>query len=303
MPTKELQKWAGQLGWKEEKAFIWGSHNGFLFSIKQLDKGKQYETFLTGLSDEQADRLVYNLKPRKSEHHAKTVILNGKFLTLIMDDDIRASKREQMMLDLLSVVSAALQEAGVPVNTCSECHTGCSSTAFINNMPVCICDACYQKLEQQLYREEQEFEQADKYYGRGIIGAILGAMVGTIPWIIVAYFGYLAAILGFLIGQASLKGYKLLGGVVSKATKWIILASIIIGLVFAQFVELLLIMAQNDIPLTAPMFSALLLFPGMLGAIGKDMLMSLFMAGLGIWPLFSDIRKKEKPVPTIQRAL
>ncbi len=47
---------------------------------------------------------------------------------------------------------------------------------------------------------------------KGILGAVLGSIPGIILWIIVAYFGYTAAIVGFVIAFGIIFGYSKLGG-------------------------------------------------------------------------------------------
>ncbi len=46
----------------------------------------------------------------------------------------------------------------------------------------------------------------------GLIGAILGGLVGIIPWIILGYFGYVATFGGIAIVLGAQYGHNLLGG-------------------------------------------------------------------------------------------
>ena len=63
----------------------------------------------------------------------------------------------------------------------------------------------------------------EKSYFMGIIGALLGAFVATIPWILLYIYGnMMLSILAFVIGYGALYGYKLFHGVVDKNTSWII---------------------------------------------------------------------------------
>lgn len=57
-----------------------------------------------------------------------------------------------------------------------------------------------------------EKEPASRYI-LGFVGALLGAVVGCIPWFIVSTFmNYFVGLLGFVVGIASFFGYKLLKG-------------------------------------------------------------------------------------------
>lgn len=48
--------------------------------------------------------------------------------------------------------------------------------------------------------------------GKGILGAILGSLPGIILWVIIGYFGYTAAIVGFVIAAGIIIGYGKFGG-------------------------------------------------------------------------------------------
>ena len=74
-------------------------------------------------------------------------------------------------------------------------------------------------------------------YASGIIGALLGALIGAIPWYLLETFvGYFAAILGYLIAYAAFFGYKKLGG--AKKTVFaltVIIISCIIAVLAAEY--------------------------------------------------------------------
>lgn len=87
------------------------------------------------------------------------------------------------------------------------------------------------------YRGPEIDDSSSSGYLTGFIGALIGAVVGAIPWFLVAYFADLyVGWLGFLIGWASLFGYKLLHGVkkTGYATAVIFICSLVC-IVFATF--------------------------------------------------------------------
>ena len=73
------------------------------------------------------------------------------------------------------------------------------------------------------YRERKET------YLKGTIGAILGALVGMIPWVILGGFGWIAGWLGFFITLAATMGYDLFSGKSGKGRLLIIIAISIAG--------------------------------------------------------------------------
>lgn len=70
-------------------------------------------------------------------------------------------------------------------------------------------------------------------YLKGTIGAFLGALVGTIPWILLGGFGWIAGWLGFVITLAAAKGYDLFWGKQEKGRLLIIIAMSVAAEFFA----------------------------------------------------------------------
>ena len=79
------------------------------------------------------------------------------------------------------------------------------------------------------------------------MGALLGAAIGAIPWILVDLFvGFFAAILGVLIGYSAFYFYKKFGGVVVNYTKYVIIGVTLLGVLFANFVIATYVILNND---------------------------------------------------------
>ena len=72
----------------------------------------------------------------------------------------------------------------------------------------------------------------------GLIGGVLGISIGIIPWILLAYFGWFSAWLGFLIVILGVLGFRLLGKGITKNWGIVILVLSLFAIVFAQFCSL-----------------------------------------------------------------
>jgi len=68
----------------------------------------------------------------------------------------------------------------------------------------------------------------------GIIGAIIGAALGSVVWILIGKAGFIAGIAGFLMAVLAMKGYSLLAGSMDRK-----------GLVISILIVLLMIFAAN----------------------------------------------------------
>jgi len=135
-------------------------------------------------------------------------------------------------------------------------------------------------------------------YLLGFIGALLGAFVGAIPWAVAYYFGWFVGWLGFLIGVCAVKGYGLLCQRTGKMMIFIIIVSVIFGVIAGQvlgdFIEIASWIANGEVYATYLDIPAIYLFvlrtdpdiiPSMLGSLA----MGFLFAGLGVWQIIRNM--------------
>ena len=135
-------------------------------------------------------------------------------------------------------------------------------------------------------------------YLLGFIGALLGAFVGAIPWAIAYYFGWFVGWLGFLIGVCAVKGYEFLCQRTGKMMIFIIIVSVIFGVIAGQvlgdFIEIASWITKGEIYATYFDIPAIYLFvlrsdssiiPSMLGSLA----MGFVFAGLGVWQIIRNM--------------
>ncbi len=140
-----------------------------------------------------------------------------------------------------------------------------------------------EEIQQELDTSKEAFDNEKKNYGVGFIGALVGGLVATLPWILVQHFtGFLASALGLLIGMGAYKGYKIFGGRDGKATLWMVIFVVIISVLFSQVVMLGIAMFQNDIPLVFENFIILLGDGELQRALLGDLAIGYIMAALGV---------------------
>ena len=72
--------------------------------------------------------------------------------------------------------------------------------------------------------------------GLGLLGAVLGALVGCIAWVLLMRAGYIAGIAGFLIIFLAMQGHKLLGGGLDRS-----------GVVLSVLVSLVMLALANAV--------------------------------------------------------
>lgn len=131
---------------------------------------------------------------------------------------------------LASIVAAAPTYGLFIPDICPICKkANCDSFAFINGAYVAAHANCVQ---QDLAKQQEKVEKnlREGSYGLGFIGALLGALIGSIPAVLIlSLTGYLVFLLYMLIPIASYQGYKILKGKRTKsAVLFVFLATILV---------------------------------------------------------------------------
>lgn len=137
-------------------------------------------------------------------------------------------------------------------------------------------------------------EEKQKGYLLGIVGALIGGLIGTIPWIILyVYANMIYSLLAFIVAMAALKGYELFKGKVDKKLPYIIGAISIICITIATLVIIPNLLLVKEIGTTSlANFKLLYADSEFAGAIIGDYIMSLLFTILGISGVFASIKKQ-----------
>ena len=131
----------------------------------------------------------------------------------------------------------------------------------------------------------------------GIIGAIIGGFLFTIPWILVYVYGnMLFSILAAFIAFGALMGYKKLGGTVDKSTPTIItiISILIIGITTLIIIPLCLLHKEGFI-VSLQNLQFIYENNEFKAAIIHDLIISIFFTILGISGVISKLKHEVNP--------
>lgn len=129
-------------------------------------------------------------------------------------------------------------------------------------------------------------------YVLGIIGAFVGGMVATVPWILMYVYGQMIlSLLAIIIGLCSFYGYKLCKGKMSKKVPIIITVISLLSVSIATFVIIPLLLLEKE-GFTVTMDNLEILYDSseFTGALIKDYVISLIFTFLGISGVIAKIR-------------
>lgn len=296
MVFPRLRKWASLNNWKIGKKVVYGEYNGYLFSAYDGNGYKAFTTTFSNLDTDARDKLLAYLEQNKKALKISEYTLEENTLIMTHSETIRSMKIEYMDNLIKNLTSFFINNEIPGKEICYECHTpGSYDNILVNDtLLLNMCSSCYNRMINRVaeYHEEPEFE--DRNYIKGSIGAFLGGLIASIPWILVSYFfSLMASILGYLIGWAALKSYILFKGKIGKATPWIIGFITVFCVIIAQFIDLGLYFYKYGFDyLYLGNYIIAYTDPEIRVDIFKDLAISIFMALLGFYSIFKNLQNE-----------
>ena len=163
-------------------------------------------------------------------------------------------------------------------------------------------DACAGRVRQAVEEgNEQRSREDTGNYITGLLGALAGSVLGAVAWAIVLSIGYIASIIGLLIGFLAEKGYDLARGKQGKGKVAILIFAVIFGVLLgnlgAEAFSVFSMIQGGELPGIAVGDIPLLLWLMLLedaeyrGYLIKNVLMGLFFAALGVFALLRQAGK------------
>lgn len=129
---------------------------------------------------------------------------------------------------------------------------------------------------------------------KGIIGAFLGAILFSLPWILMyVYGGYILSLLAAIIASGSYFLYKKFGGIVTKKTTITISVCSIIAIILATyvFIPILLILKEYGY-FNTNLYNQVLDNSEFITALNGDFAISILFTILGIAGVISSIKRE-----------
>ena len=134
----------------------------------------------------------------------------------------------------------------------------------------------------------------NKKYLPGIIGALIGGLIASIPWILMYVYGeMILSILAVVIALGALKGYQILKGKIDNKLPIIIsIISIVCVTISTLVIIPFLLLAKEGIETSLENFEMLYYYEPFLKGIIKDYVISLIFTFLGISGVIGHIKKQ-----------
>lgn len=290
------KKFAREYGLKIDSGVAYGSLRGYAVT---LSEGNGYKSMAVVTKIKDAAKFQWlQSQAGSSEIQSQFRILEFSLfpnkIVITFRDSVGTLKRVQGFIEWLFPVLDSAD--ATKVNVCAECGTVAENGCWklIDGVAYYFHTSCAERVVQTINAEDASVREADSgSYLLGAIGALLGSLLGAVLWFAVLAAGYIASIVGFVIGWLAEKGYDLFHGKQGKGKVAILVVMVILGVVVgtiasdaAALAKMIdageLYAAYSDIPF---LLINLLQFSDYVTSLLINVGMGLLFAALGVYTL------------------
>ena len=152
------------------------------------------------------------------------------------------------------------------------------------------------KIAKEVEKVESIKPEKKQSYLLGILGALLGGLIASIPWIVMyVYLEMMWSFLAFIIGYGAFLGYKKFNGKMDIKVPYIIgIISIIVVIFTTLYVIPTLLIIKEGITPSMEVISFLYSDSEFKGAIVQDLIFALLFTVLGVSGIFKTLKNQAK---------
>ena len=301
-----LKKFAQEHGMKAAKGVAYGCLCGFAATLSEGAGYKQIVLTTTFPDLQQKEQLMQTLNnvDLTKAYRIQKLSFSPKAIQIIFTDNPGTMNK---IREFVNWFLPLLQQSGATgAQICTSCGSEVVSGRWvlINGIAYYMHDICAQKAAQEIEAENTKRKEEDTgSYLNGTLGALLGSMIGAVAWALVLNLGYVASLIGFLIGWLAEKGYNLLKGKQGKAKIAILIVAVILGVLLgnigADVITLVGMISNGEMPgfgygdIPNLIMVVFMTDGEYRSAVLGNVVMGLLFAGLGV---FSLLRKAGREV-------
>ena len=301
--NKHLKEFAERYSLKENgNNVVYGVFNGYqvVVSLSNMNPGDFFVRIYSNFREVKGDVESF-LAVRKSEYKLRTYNFSNSTLTFdhtTLGVKGWVEKAEKILLELTEHLTR-IQAKGVEY--CPGCgeKMDIPTTVTVHNNPLLLCTNCANKIKEEQDKKEAEYQAAPGNYGKGLLGAVVGALIGGVVWIAAAYIlGLVSAFIAVLITYLAALGYDKMQGKQSQK-KLVITTVVSLAVVVLSMYLSYVVMVNSSLKaegLTENPFVALAYLletdNEIKAAFISDMFMSLLFGALGTIAYAQSMKKK-----------
>lgn len=290
-----IKKISFELNWELDKRVAYGNFKGFNVTLEQsISFGNAHNNFKV-LYIPYERITVGSIKLLEGFIQANKKAL--RFIVVDVKEDIIIARLNETfkganaktIMESLEILDEGLRQvSAVPKKTCAYCNLDATdSVTFINKIKLPSHHSCKQEAIAANTAQRNQYDNQPNS-PMGYVGALIGALVGVVPYAVAVWFGWFIGLLTILAGIASYQGFKLLGGHANKSTKYIISVFSFIAILLSNIGLMSVIAIANNVTIS-DVFS----HPALNAAFMESFGMSALFGLIGVGYVFSRIRRDE----------
>lgn len=242
-----LKKLANQHSMRVSNGVAYGSLMGFATTMCEGSGWKRIDiaTRFGSVEQQKAFEAALYAVDTKRQYRVQNLMINQRSINVVFHDTVGTIKKIGAFIAWFYPLLEQYGAHGADI--CAECGTQITSGNWytVDGIAYHMHDSCAEHVAQELNTDAQQRRDEDtgSYIG-GFIGAFIGAMLGSVVWALVLYAGYVASLVGLVIGWLAEKGYTLLKGKQGKGKIVILIIVIILGVLVGTLLPDVVMLAR-----------------------------------------------------------
>ena len=233
-----LKKLAKQNGMKIYGGVAYGVIRGYAAT---LSEGAGYKKIVFAVSfPEPGNRVaitdLIGVSNIRSTYRVTNISIGAKVIQVTFHDTVGTMKKITAFLDWF--IPLLEQYGATRADICAECGGEMIGPLWAQVNGICypLHESCARKVQETVSEGNEERNRLDSgSYVTGTLGALMGAVLGAVVWALVLNAGYVASLVGLLIGWLAEKGYNLAKGKQGRGKVWILILAILLGVALGTF--------------------------------------------------------------------
>lgn len=242
-----LKKLAQKHGMTIARSIAYGNLNGYATTLSEGAGWKRIDISTQFAEAGQKEQLIaaVNAVNVNRDYRVQSFGVGEKHINIIFTDNPGTMKKIEAFIDWFYPLLAQHGASGFQV--CAECGADLSGGSWylVDGIAHHLHDSCAEHVQSAFEEEVEKRKEADTgSYVQGFFGAFIGASLGSVVWALILYAGYVASLVGLLIGWLAEKGYTLLRGRQGKGKVVILGLAVIFGVVLGTLMPDVITLAQ-----------------------------------------------------------
>lgn len=232
-----LKKLAQENGLKVAHGVAYGNFRGYAVTLSEGSGYKKMDITTRFTDPEQLPSIQAELNAvnTQKEYGISQLVCAPQGVSAVFVDTVGTIKKMTAFFDWFFPILSRYSATGA--NVCAACGNMLSEDcwALVDGVAQPLHTGCRQKMRENV--ESENHEKKEGSYASGALGAALGGLLGSILWAVVLSIGYVASVVGLVIGWLSGKGYDLLHGKQGKGKVVILAVAVILGVLLGTLLS------------------------------------------------------------------